>query len=171
MYVSKADVSAYGRTPGCRCCRDVILEKAHCASHTGSRECRERMTRMFSEIEAGKLRVKASDDRWINAGVRRSDILIAEAEEKKRKIENENEDVIPAIEATTLTGGSSGSGGPLSVHPVAAASRKRRAEVEVADIDPSAGDAAASPSVVVENTGTKRQADTSVADIDPQSGD
>ena len=87
MYVRKADVGAYGRTPGCRGCRDVILEKTHCAPH--SRECWERMTRMLSETDAGKLRAKASDDRWINAAVRRSDIIFAEAEEKKRKTENE----------------------------------------------------------------------------------
>lgn len=32
MYVRKADVGAYGRTPAFKGCRDVILEKAHCTS-------------------------------------------------------------------------------------------------------------------------------------------
>ena len=95
MYVRTADVGVYGRTPGCRGCRDVILEKSQCAPH--SLECRERMTRMLSETDVGKLRVKASDDRWINAAVRRSDIIFAAAEEKKRRTENEDEEVIPAV--------------------------------------------------------------------------
>ena len=71
------------------------------------------MTRMLSETEAGKLRVKSSDDRWSNAAVRRSDFIFAEAEEKTRKTENDGEETTPAAEAT-LTGGSSGSGGPSS---------------------------------------------------------
>ena len=133
MYVRKADVGVYGRTLGCRSCRDVILEKTHCAPQ-------------------------------------RSDIIFAEAKEKKQKTENEREELIPAVEAP-LTGGSSGSEGPSTVPPAAMTSRKRRADVEIADIDASAGDAAASPSVITESTGTKRQADTSVRDIDPQSGD
>ena len=49
MYVRKSDVATYGRTPGCKGCRDVVLEKPHCASHS-----RERMERMLSETDAGK---------------------------------------------------------------------------------------------------------------------
>ena len=64
---------------------------------------------MLSDTEAGKLRVKSSDDRWINAAVRRSDIIFVEAEEKRRKTENDGEETTPAAEAT-LTGGSSGAG-------------------------------------------------------------
>ena len=168
MYVRKSDVAAYGHTPGCKGCRDVIREKPHCALH--SRECRERMERMLSETDAGKRRVKASEDRWVNAAVRRSDIIFAEAEEKKRRTEAEGAEVRPAVEAT-LTGGSSGSGGPTIAPPIAPASRKRRSDVDIEEIDPAAGESASSPSVIVETTGTKWQADTSVADIDPQSGD
>ena len=128
------------------------------------------MERMLSETDAGKRRVKASEDRWVNAAVRRSDIIFAEAEEKKRRTEAEGAEVRPAVEAT-LTGGSSGSGGPSTAPPIASAARKRRPEVDIEEIDPAAGESASSPSVIVETTGTKRQADTSVADIDPQSGD
>ena len=41
MFVRKADVRAFGRSPGCRGCRDMILEKPTCSPHT--RECRSRM--------------------------------------------------------------------------------------------------------------------------------
>ena len=41
---------------------------------------------MLSETEAGKLRVKSSEDRWVNAAVRRSDIIFAEAEPESREI-------------------------------------------------------------------------------------
>ena len=51
--------------------------------------------------EAGKQRVKSSDDRWINAAVRRSDIIFAEAEEKRRRTENDGEETTPAAEATS----------------------------------------------------------------------
>ena len=71
----------------------------------------------------------------------------------------------------TLTGGSSGSAGPSTASAPASASRKRRPEVDIEDIDPNAGADASSPSVVVEAPGTKSQAERSVADIDPQSGD
>ena len=125
---------------------------------------------MLSETDAGKRRAKASEDRWVNAAVRLSDIRFAEAEGKKRRTEAEGAEARPAAEAT-LTGGSSGSGGPSIAPPTATASRKRRADVDIEEIDPAAGESASSPSVIFENTGTKRQADTSVADIDPKSGD
>ena len=160
MYVRKSGVAAYGRTPGRKGCRDVILEKPHCAPH--SRECRERMERILSETDAGKRRVKASEDRWVNAAVRRSDIIFAEAEEKKRRTEVEG----TAAEDATLMVGFSGSAGPVVAPQAAPASRKRRADVTIEEIDPAAGDAASSPNVVVETTGKKRQAEKSVADID-----
>ena len=103
----------------------------------------------------------------MNAAVRRSDIIFAEAEEKKRRTKTEG----VAAEEAILTGGSSGSAGPAAAPQIAPASRKRRPDVDIEEIDSSAGDAASSPSVVVETTGTKRQAEKSVADIDPQSGD
>ena len=83
MYVRKSDVGKYGRTPGCHGCRDVVLGRDQCKPH--SAECRERMTRLLSETDAGSKRVKAAEDRWVNAAVRRSDIIFAEAEEKKRR--------------------------------------------------------------------------------------
>ena len=122
---------------------------------------------MLSETDASKRRVKASEDRWVNAAVRRSDIIFAEAEEKKRRTEVEG----TAAEEATLTGGSSRSAGPAVEPQATPASRKRRADVTIEEIDPAAGGAASGPNVVVETTGTKRQAETSVADIDPQSGD
>ena len=109
---------------------------------------------MLSETDAGKRQVKASEDRGVNAAVRRSDIIYAEGEEKKRRTEVEG----TAAEEATLTGGSSGSAGPAVEPQVAPASKKRRADVTVEEIDPAAGDAAPSPSVIVETTGTKRQA-------------
>ena len=109
MYARKSVVAAYGRTPGCKGCRDVVLEKVHCAPH--SRECRERLERMLSDTAAGKRRTKASEERWVNAAVRRSDIMFAEVEEKKRRTEAEGAEVRRAVEATRA-GGSSGSGGP-----------------------------------------------------------
>ena len=39
MYVRKSDVTTYGRTLGCKGCRDVVIEKPQCAPH--SRECWE----------------------------------------------------------------------------------------------------------------------------------
>ena len=57
MYVCNADVAMYGRTPGYKGCRDVIIKRPHCAPH--SRECRERMERLLSEIEVGGRRMKA----------------------------------------------------------------------------------------------------------------
>ena len=107
---------------------------------------------MLSETGAGKRRVKASEDRWVNAAVRRSDIISAEAEEKKRRMEVEG----TAAEEATLTDGSAVSAGPAVAPKAAPASRKRRADVTIEEIDPVAGDAASSPSVVVETTGTKR---------------
>ena len=77
----------FGRTPGCHGCRDVVIEKAHAKPH--SRECRGQMMRLLSESKAGSKRIKAAEDRWVNAAVRRSDIMLAEAEEEKRKIEGE----------------------------------------------------------------------------------
>ena len=78
MYVRKADVATIGHTPGCKGCRDVILVRPQCALH--SRECRQRMKRLLSETEPGRKRVKSSEDRWVQAAVRRSDIMFAEAE-------------------------------------------------------------------------------------------
>ena len=125
---------------------------------------------MLSETDAGKRRVKALEDTWVNAAVRHSDIIFAEAEEKKRRTEAEGAKARPAAEAT-LTGGSSGSGRPSIARPIATASRKRRSNVDIEEIDPAVGESASSPGVIVETTGTNRQADTSVADINPQSGD
>ena len=47
-------------TLACQGCQDVILERAQCKPH--SRECRERMTRMLSETEAGSTGVKAEEE-------------------------------------------------------------------------------------------------------------
>ena len=131
MFVRKADVRAFGRSPGCRGCRDVMLEKPTCSPHT--RECRSRMEICLAETEEGKERIDAARERWAQAVARRSDIIFAEAAEKKRKIENASE---PAVEAA-LTGGSSGSAGPEP-----AVSRKRGPEIDIREIDPAAGGAA-----------------------------
>ena len=96
IFVRKADVRAFGRSPGCRGCRDVILEKSTCNPHT--RECRSRMEKLLAETEEGKKRIDAAGERWTQAVVRRSDIIFAEAEEKKqprkteRKEENDEEE-------------------------------------------------------------------------------
>ena len=171
MYVRKTDVTAYGRTPGCPGCRDLIVGKAQPKPHT--RESRARMARMLSESEAGRRRLKAAEDRWVNAAVRRSDLIFAEADEKK--IRTQGNEPPPAVEAT-LTGGSSASGAAPAAsstvaHAGSSTSRKTAAETAIEDIDPIAGDAADTPSVTVEKTGVKRQADATVADIDPRSGD
>ena len=160
MFVRKADVRAFGRSPGCRGCRDVILEKSTCSPHT--RECRSRMEKLLAETEEGKKRIAAAEERWTHAVVRRSDIIFAEAEEKKRKIDDTVE---PAGEAT-LTGGSSGSGTSTQ-----AVSRKRGPETDIREIDPAAGDAADAPETIVERTGTKRQSETDISEIDPRAGD
>ena len=52
MYIRKSDVATYARTPGCKGCRDVVIEKPQCVPH--SRECRERMERLLSETDAGR---------------------------------------------------------------------------------------------------------------------
>ena len=52
MFVGKADVRAFGRSPGCRGCRNVILEKTTCSQHT--RECRSRMEKLLAETQQGK---------------------------------------------------------------------------------------------------------------------
>ena len=141
----------------------MILEKATCNPHT--RECRARMEKLLAETEEGKKRIDAAGDRWTQAVVRRSDIIFAEAEEKKRKTE---ENIEPAVEAE-LTGGSSGSGGPEAA--AAVASRKRSAEVDIREIDPAAGDSADTPETVTERTGTKRRSDIEISEIDPRAGD
>ena len=120
------------------------------------------MEKLLAETEDGKKRINAAGERWTQAVVRRSDIIFAEAEEKKRRLEGSIE---PATEAT-LTGGSSRSGGPEPV-----ASRKRGPEVDIQEIDPAAGGAADTPETVVEHTGTKRQSDTDISEIDPRAGD
>ena len=61
MYVRKADVRAYGRTPGCKGCRNVIIEKATCSPH--SRECRVRMEKMICEDKTDD-RTKKMKDRF-----------------------------------------------------------------------------------------------------------
>ena len=172
MYVRKTDVATYGRMPGCPGCRDVMRGKTQPKPH--NRECREKMTRMLSESEAGSRRVKAAEDRWVNAAVRRSDIIFAEAEEKKRR--TQGSEPPPAVEAT-LTAGSSASGtAPAASSAVApsggsSTSRKRAAETAIEDIDPNAGGDADTPSVTVETAGVKRRAEATVADIDPRAGD
>jgi hypothetical protein len=120
----------------------------------------------------------------VNAAVRRSDIIFAEAEEKKRRTENEGEETTPAAEAT-MTGGFSGSGGPslptpgtlprpirpgeqVPIRPSEEFRGRKRAADEPPD-DPRATNADTPEVEVI--AGTKRQADTSVADIAPQSGD
>ena len=80
MYVRKSDVATYGRTPGCKGCRDIAIERPKYAPH--NRECHGRMEQLLTETEAGQRQVKASEDRWVQAAVRRSDIIFAEAEEK-----------------------------------------------------------------------------------------
>ena len=40
------------------------------------------MERLLSETDAGKIRVKAAEERWVQAAVRRSDAIFAETEEK-----------------------------------------------------------------------------------------
>ena len=57
MYVRKANVATYVRTPVCKGFRDVVIERPQCAPH--SRECGERMERLLSETEGGRQRVKA----------------------------------------------------------------------------------------------------------------
>ena len=81
MYARKADVATHARTPGCKDCRKVVIEKPQCAPH--SRECRERMERLLSETDAGRRRVKASEDRRVQAAVRRSHMIFAVAEEER----------------------------------------------------------------------------------------
>ena len=100
---------------------------------------------MLSETDAGKRRVKASEDRWVNTAIRRSDTIFAVVEEKKRRTEVKG----TAAEEATLTGGSSGSAGPADARQAAPSNRKHRADVTVKEIDPAAGDAASSPSMVV----------------------
>ena len=56
--------------------------------------------------------MKAAEDRWVNAAVRRSDIIFAEQEEKRRKTLEENP---PPAEEATLTGGASWLAGPEAV--------------------------------------------------------
>ena len=171
MYVRKTDVAIYGRTPGCPGCRDVVMDKPHCRPHDAT--CRERMGLLLRGTEEGQKRVQAAEDRLVQATVRRSDIIFAENEEKKRRTSAEPQ----VAEETALTGGSMGSGtsapspAAVSAGSDGAASRKRRPSVDIRDLDPNAGDTADAPTVVEERTGTKRQAETAISDIDPRAGD
>ena len=171
MFVRKADVHAFGRTPGCPGCRDVLLDRARQQPH--NRECRERMERMLSETDTGKKRVQAASDRIIEATMRRSDAIFAETEEKKRKTDGGDQDRAPAAESAARPSSSSAPSSSAAVPSrlSAALSRKRRPEVDTEDLDPRAGGDAHIPEVVIETSGTKRRADRAVADIDPSAGD
>ena len=171
MFVRRSDVDAYGRTPGCPGCKDVLMNGPRCRPHNAT--CRERMGQLLRETEEGQKRVKAAEDRLVHAVVRRSDIIFAENEEKKRRTSDEPQ----VAEEATLTGGSLGSGGPVQSPAAESAgsdqttSRKRRPSIDIRDLDPNAGDDADRPAVVEERESRKRQAETAVSDIDPQAGD
>ena len=106
MYVRKTDVATYGRTPGCPGCKDVVMDKPHCRPHNAT--CRERMGLLLRDTEEGQKRVKAAEERLVQGLVRRSDIIFAENEEKKRRTSAEPQ----VAEEAALTGGSTGSGTP-----------------------------------------------------------
>ena len=60
MYISKADITKYGETPGCVGCRNIVLGKP---LQSRTLVSRERVEARLRETQQGQRRLQKADDR------------------------------------------------------------------------------------------------------------